>query len=73
MSSEYADAVLRDAAGPVVSLSTASVGPVTVDFSTTDGTAIHGIDYASTKRADHIRARRDEKADSGLRRQRRGE
>jgi len=32
----------------VVSLSTPLASPVTVDYSTTDGTAVHGLDFSST-------------------------
>jgi hypothetical protein len=46
-SSQYASEVLRDGAGPLVSLSAASSSPVTVDFSTSDGTAVQGSDYAA--------------------------
>src|SRR5262249_13828724 len=46
-SSENANAVLHDAAGPLVSLSEVSGTPVTVDFSTADGTASAGSDYGA--------------------------
>jgi DNA-binding beta-propeller fold protein YncE len=45
--SEYANEVLHDSTGPLVSLSAASSRPVTVNFSTADGTAIQGTDYAT--------------------------
>jgi hypothetical protein len=45
--SEYANEVLHDNTGPLVSLSAASSTPVTVNFSTADGTAIQGTDYAT--------------------------
>jgi sugar lactone lactonase YvrE len=46
--SQYADEVLHDSTGPLVSLSGPSSTPITVNFSTADGTAIQGTDYAAT-------------------------
>jgi DNA-binding beta-propeller fold protein YncE len=45
--SENANEVLHDNTGPLVSLSGPSSTPVTVSFSTADGTAIQGTDYAA--------------------------
>ncbi len=45
--SEYANEIMRDRTGPIVTLSEAGTSAITVDFSTADGTATHGNDYAT--------------------------
>jgi hypothetical protein len=45
--SENANEILHDGAGPLVTLSEPSATPATVDFSTADGTANQGSDYAA--------------------------
>jgi hypothetical protein len=47
VTSERASEVIRYSAGPIVSLSAASEEEITIDFSTADGTAAGGADYAA--------------------------
>ena len=63
VSSAGTDEVLRygvaSLAAFTVSLSSPSALPVTVDYSTADGTAIAGSDYTAASGTDHVRPRCD--------------